>query len=63
MTQQILVALQTLLATENVAITIDAVHYCVKARGVMDVNSRTQTTSLGGVFKSDERTRFEFLAN
>ncbi|MCH8493035.1 MAG: GTP cyclohydrolase I FolE [Idiomarina sp.] len=63
MTQQILVALQTLLATENVAITIDAVHYCVKARGVMDVNSRTQTTSLGGIFKSDERTRFEFLAN
>lgn len=61
MTQQILVALQTLLGTQNVAVSIDATHYCVKARGVMDVNSRTQTTALGGVFKSDPSTRAEFL--
>ncbi len=62
LTQQVLVALQTLLETENVAVTIDATHYCVKARGVMDVNSRTQTTSLGGAFKTDPSTRAEFLA-
>src|SRR5690606_2263840 len=29
LTQQILVALQTLLETDDVAVTIDAVHYCV----------------------------------
>jgi GTP cyclohydrolase I len=62
MTQQILVALQTLLETEDVAVTIDATHYCVKARGVMDASSSTQTTALGGTFKSTHRTRDEFLS-
>ena len=61
LTQQILVALQALLDTDDVAVTIDAVHYCVKARGVMDSNSRTRTTSLGGAFKSNASTRAEFL--
>ena len=61
LTQQVLVALQTLLETDNVAITINAVHYCVKSRGVMDSNSSTRTTALGGVFKSDAATRAEFL--
>lgn len=62
LTQQILIALQTLLETENVAVSIDATHYCVKSRGVMDVNSSTSTTALGGIFKSNDRTRAEFLA-
>lgn len=61
LTQQILIALQTLLGTEDVAVSIDAVHYCVKARGAMDVTSATTTTSLGGRFKSSVRTRQEFL--
>jgi GTP cyclohydrolase I len=61
LTQQILVALQTLLETDDVAVSIDAVHYCVKSRGVMDANSRTRTTSLGGAFKADPSTRAEFL--
>jgi GTP cyclohydrolase I len=61
MTQQILVALQTLLETEDVAVTVNAVHYCVKSRGVMDGNSSTRTTALGGAFKSDARTRAEFI--
>lgn len=62
LTQQILVALQTILETENVAVSIQAAHYCVKARGVVDVNSETETTALGGEFKSNDRTRAEFLA-
>jgi GTP cyclohydrolase I len=61
MTQQILVALQTLLETDDVAITIDATHYCVKSRGVMDATSETTTTALGGIFKSNPSTRQEFL--
>lgn len=61
LTQQVLIALQTLLETENVAVSIEATHYCVKSRGVMDVNSRTSTTALGGVFKSNIHTRAEFL--
>ena len=62
LTQQVLVAMQTLLGTEDVAVTINAVHYCVKARGVKDGNSSTRTTSLGGVFKSDPASRAEFLS-
>ena len=62
LTQQVLVALQTLLETDDVAVSIDATHYCVKARGVMDANSRTQTTALGGIFKARHKTRAEFLA-
>lgn len=62
LTQQIMVALQTLLETDDVAVLIDATHYCVKSRGVMDANSTTQTTSLGGCFKSNASTRAEFLA-
>ena len=62
LTQQVLVALQTLLETEDVAVTMNATHYCVKSRGVMDANSQTRTTALGGVFKENAATRAEFLA-
>lgn len=61
LTQQILVALQTLLGTVSVAVSIDATHYCVKARGVKDATSITTTTSLGGGFKTNPSTRQEFL--
>lgn len=61
LTEQVLLALQTLLDTRDVAVSITAVHYCVKARGVMDSNSATTTTALGGVFKTSPDTRREFL--
>lgn len=61
LTQQVLVALQTLLETKDVAVKMDAVHYCVKSRGVMDSTSSTTTTALGGIFKSNPATRAEFL--
>jgi GTP cyclohydrolase I len=43
-------------------VSITATHFCVKARGVMDANSRTTTTALGGGFKTRPETRKEFLA-
>ena len=61
LTRQILVALQTLLETEDVAVNIDATHYCVKSRGVNDTNSQTSTTALGGCFRENIHTRAEFL--
>jgi len=61
LTEQVLLALQTLLETDDVAVNMTAVHYCVKARGVMDTNSATTTTALGGVFKTQPETRREFL--
>ncbi|KAA1194313.1 GTP cyclohydrolase I FolE [Pseudohalioglobus sediminis] len=62
LTRQVMVALQTLLGTDDVAVVIDAAHYCVKARGVMDATSSTRTSALGGQFRHDERRRSEFLA-
>jgi len=59
--EQVLVALQTLLETDDVAVSITATHFCVKARGVMDANSTTTTNSLGGRFKTNSDTRKEFL--
>ena len=61
LTRQILVALQTLLETDDVAVSIEATHYCVKSRGVMDGNSSTRTLALGGRFKNDQQQRREFL--
>lgn len=61
LTRQILIALQTLLETENVAVNLEATHYCVKSRGVQDSNSQTSTTALGGCFKENIHTRAEFL--
>ncbi len=62
LTQQVLVALQTLLGTDSVAVSIKATHYCVKSRGVMDTSSATSTTALGGSFKDSASTRAEFLS-
>lgn len=61
LTQQIHLALQVLLDTDDVAVRLDATHYCVKSRGVMDSASSTQTTALGGAFKSSQSARNEFL--
>lgn len=61
LTEQVLLALQTLLETHDVAVSISATHFCVKARGVMDANSETTTTGLGGAFKTCTETRKEFL--
>ena len=63
LTQQIKVALQTLLNTKNVAVSITATHYCVKSRGVKDQTSVTTTTALGGLFKNNPSSRHEFLTD
>lgn len=62
LTQQIQLALQALLGVKDVAVSIDAVHYCVKSRGVMDTSSSTKTMALGGSFKTEATTRAEFMA-
>ncbi len=61
LTQQVMVALQALTGTQDVAVSINATHYCVKARGIKDSNSFTKTSSLGGVFLSDPAMRREFF--
>lgn len=61
LTRQILISLQALLETKDVAVSIEASHYCVKSRGVRDSNSQTSTTALGGCFRDNIHTRAEFL--
>jgi GTP cyclohydrolase I len=61
LTQQIMVALQALTGTKDVAVSINATHYCVKARGIRDTKSFTRTSSLGGVFKTDNELKREFF--
>lgn len=60
LTEQIFHTLQFILETEDVAVMIDAQHYCVKSRGVEDTGSSTVTSRLGGGFKNDPAVRNEF---
>ena len=60
LTEQIFHTLCYILETEDVAVLIDAQHYCVKSRGVEDVGSSTVTSRLGGGFKTDPAARQEF---
>ena len=60
LTEQVFHTLQFILETEDVAVMIDAQHYCVKSRGVEDTGSSTVTTRLGGGFKTDIAARAEF---
>lgn len=62
LTSQIFHAMCYILETDNVAVTIDAVHYCVKSRGVEDTGSYTTTSHLGGAFKKEPEVRAEFMA-
>jgi GTP cyclohydrolase I len=61
LTEQVYHALQFILETDDIAVVIDAQHYCVKSRGVEDVGSSTVTSKIGGVFKSDPSVRLEFM--
>jgi GTP cyclohydrolase I len=61
LTEQIFHTLQFILDTEDVAVMIDAQHFCVKSRGVEDTGSSTVTCRLGGGFKTDPAARAEFF--
>lgn len=61
LTKQIADALTYVLETADVAVHINARHYCVVSRGVEDHSSSTVTSDLRGAFKDDPRTRTEFL--
>jgi len=62
LTEQVFHTLCYILETDNVAVMIDAQHYCVKSRGVEDTGSSTVTCKLGGGFKTDPAARAEFLS-
>jgi len=60
--EQIGEALKFILGTEDVAVCIEASHYCVIARGARDYESSTTTSFLSGVFRDDPMVRSEFYS-
>jgi GTP cyclohydrolase I len=61
MTTQIAAALQETLQPRGVGVLIEAQHLCMMMRGVEKQNSSTTTSCMLGRFRSDPKTRQEFL--
>ncbi len=61
LTDQIADALQEALRPHGVGVVIEAFHLCMMMRGVEKQHSKTITSSLRGIFRSEPRTRDEFM--
>ena len=61
MTSQIADTLVELLEPYGLAVVTEASHLCMMMRGVEKQGSTTRTSAMRGVFKTDARTRQEFL--
>ena len=62
LTTQIAQALAGAIHPRGVGVVIEASHLCMMMRGVQKQNSRAITSCMLGGFKSDNRTRAEFLS-
>lgn len=62
LTAQIADTIQRVLEPKGVAVVIDAKHQCMTTRGVHKTDTTTVTSRMHGLFKSDPRTRSEFMA-
>jgi len=61
LTSQIAQTLMKALSAQGTAVVVEASHFCMMMRGVQKQNSMTVTSSMLGVFRSDTRTRAEFM--
>ena len=61
LTTQIAEAINQHLQPMGVAVVIEASHLCLMMRGVQKQNARAVTSSMLGAFRSNEKTRAEFL--
>lgn len=61
LTNNILEKLVEVLGTKNVAVTVDAQHYCIVMRGITQDGCVTRTTALSGEFKDNIKTKKEYL--
>ena len=62
MTQQIAETFYDALEPDGVAVVIEARHLCMMMRGVAKQNSQAVTSCMLGQFRTDARTRGEFLS-
>jgi GTP cyclohydrolase I len=61
LTDQIADAIVEAVEPEGVGVVVEAYHLCMMMRGVEKQNSKTITSAVRGRFRSDIRTREEFL--
>ena len=61
LTEEIAQALTDVLKPKGVGVVIEAAHLCMMMRGVQKQNSKTVTSAVRGTFRSDSKTRDEFL--
>ena len=61
LTEQIASAIDDVLKPMGVGVVVEAYHLCMMMRGVEKQNSKTLTSAVRGTFRSDEKTREEFL--
>jgi GTP cyclohydrolase IA len=61
LTSQIAETIKEKIAPHGVAVVVEATHLCMSMRGVEKQNSFAVTSSMLGTFRSDARTRMEFL--
>lgn len=61
LTTQVAEAIQEALEPKGVGVVIEAEHLCMMMRGVTKQNSATVTSCMRGRFRSDAKTRQEFL--
>ena len=61
LTAQIAACIQRVLLPGGVAVVIDASHQCMTTRGVHKTSANTITSRMLGIFRTDARTRMEFL--
>lgn len=61
MTAQIAESINRVLKPKGVAVVVDAGHQCMTTRGIHKTNATTITSQMLGVFRSDYRTRSEFM--
>lgn len=61
LTEEIAQALENVLQPQGVGVVVEAYHLCMMMRGVQKQNSKTITSAVRGLFRSDPRTREEFM--
>jgi GTP cyclohydrolase IA len=62
LTSQVADAVMRRLEPRGVIVVIEAEHLCMAMRGVRKPGSRTMTSAVRGIFKSDQRSRAEALS-
>jgi GTP cyclohydrolase I len=61
LTSEIAEALDETLEPKGVAVVVEAIHLCMMMRGVSQQNAFAITSSRRGAFRTDPKTRAEFM--